>query len=1025
MRDTRKMLKKARKEVGYKKQIRKSLTSGVCSPPALPFASFLTPMALAVALGFSAGLHAQADNACGEFGKTGDDGSPGEAAIECPHDADDDDSDAHTPYEDGIFYAIDFDEGVDVVVSESALSLTIKGGDAENPTVVGGDGTNATSSVTFTSHTGLSGYLTGQEFSDMPAGPNDVVTERDPLWFDVDVGDLIWIGNSLYRNTGEDVNGEAAGNNVFAELTIGTGQGETDPSKLYYQRADGKFVKAESDGGPRNNLLFGSTDDANVVDQSALDAVEGAIVVKLPVYTSSESDLVLFDSPPDDEGLELDIDLRLYASHLRADVAEGDPLIYVIGTEDGGADGANIIPLDVVLTVEEHVTIDAPGRDAGRRNSPFLVDVGIDVGNFLADLTVNHHGQIFASGTGIAAEAVYATSAAGDVVAATARVNSSGDITVMPAEDGSADGIYARSSATTVSVTGGTILVEGKADGGTASDPIIRAGIYAEGATSSTVTVADATITVVKPAETRDAEGMVTNQAELDAANAVVHRHGIQAAADGQAQVTIGEGATVSGGDHGIHIQGNERQTVRVDGAVTGGQGAAVNFGKIVGDDPVTAIGTQLTRLTVGTNGEVNAGSGTASKAVVAQAETGSVQVIVEADSKGNVGRIDGRIIHLGGDDDLEFIARVDGEDTALALGETKAVITRRGVGKGAFDGNEVLPFTLELADSTATGSARDWLFRTGEHSFDRENAVYAPRAHVYEALPSVLLSMNGLTSWRDRMAAPRDSKGVWVRLGAGSSEREADSSTSLASGVAYDLSSQTAQVGGDFTVDAVDNVLLGLSLHHSRGDADVDSGGDIDVTGQGVGFSATYVRENGLYLDGQLQMTWFNDVELTSDTRGDLSDDAEGSGHAFGIELGQAITKGNRVITPRMSLTWSSVDFDDFAVMFGEDDGGQVSLKDGDVFSGSIGVMAEIAFRESSGFFVSADFEHSFGSDTSVAVSDDRLSSDIAEDWVHFSAGWFIRLGEASSLQATANYSSASGNNDVLAGSVKFIHRF
>ena len=1145
------MLKKEMSiRLGDKKQSGKSLASVAFSPPGLPLAPFLTPMALAVALGSSAELHAQAANACGVFST-----APGaESAVECSHDADTTDSDAHTPYEDGISYTLDAD---DFPGEHDTLSLTIEGGDADNPTVVGVDGTSGTSGVSFDSQT--SGLLPGHDFdngSDNGPIANPVV--GDHLRFEVEVGDHIWIDGALYRNTGEDVNGDAEGDTVFAALTIGTGQGETDPGKIYYQRDDGKFVKAGSTGAPQADL-YSPGNAADVIDQSALDAINGAVVARRAIYKPSDSRDVL------------------YASQLVVNVADGEPLIYYIGDANIN-DGANVIPSDVVLTVEEHVTIgiDKPGtpampavvddpstpdvdetRAAVAAVAPVVAPVlleGVNVKNYLADVTVNHKGQIVSAGNGINAEAVYATSVEGDVVAATATVLSSGDITVMTASAASADGISAKSSATTVTVSGGEIKVEGMADGGTASAPITRRGISAEGATSSYVKVGDATITAVKPAEARDAQDMVTNQAELDDTNAVVQRQGIHAKADGQArvllsagtvesdhraiwaegamakvtvedasevtsndehgvfaqggvegaevtvddgevsaamhglhaeatgdstvtvrggkvagggagilargvnatadidvseissvsvadpadtttprtgvgvkawgtmraEVTVGERAKVSGDNHGIHIQGNETQTVQVDGTVTGGQGAAVNFGKIMTNDPVTDIGTQLTRLTVGANGEVKAGGGAASKAVVAQAETGDVQIVVEVDDKG-VGKIDGRIIHLGGDDHLEFIARFDGKDTELEAGKTTNVIIS-GVVKGAFDGNNVLPFELKLADSTATDAARDWLLTTEERSFDRETAVYAPRARVYEALPSVLLSMNDLTSWRDRMAAPRDSKGVWVRLGAGSGDREADSSTSLASGIAYDLSSQTAQVGGDFTAD---NVLLGLSLHHRSGDADVDSGGEIDVTGQGVGLSATYIRENGFYLDGQMQMTWYNDVELTSDARGDLSDDAEGRGHAFGIELGQAITKGDRVITPRLSLTWSSVDFDDFAVMFGENDGGQVSLKDGDVFSGSIGVIAEIPFKESSGFFISADFEHNFGSDTSVEVSGDRLSSDIAEDWAHFGVGGFMKLGEASSLQATANYSSASGSNDVLTGSVKLTYRF
>ncbi|WP_343219498.1 autotransporter outer membrane beta-barrel domain-containing protein, partial [Phyllobacterium endophyticum] len=76
---------------------------------------------------------------------------------------------------------------------------------------------------------------------------------------------------------------------------------------------------------------------------------------------------------------------------------------------------------------------------------------------------------------------------------------------------------------------------------------------------------------------------------------------------------------------------------------------------------------------------------------------------------------------------------------------------------------------------------------------------------------------------------------------------------------------------------------LIGsLSAHYSHGSADISSffgDGSIDTDGYGLGGTLTWYGQNGFYLDGQAQATWY-DSDLRSSTLGtNLAEGSDGFG--------------------------------------------------------------------------------------------------------------------------------------------------
>lgn len=244
----------------------------------------------------------------------------------------------------------------------------------------------------------------------------------------------------------------------------------------------------------------------------------------------------------------------------------------------------------------------------------------------------------------------------------------------------------------------------------------------------------------------------------------------------------------------------------------------------------------------------------------------------------------------------------------------------------------------------------------------------FSPSTPAYEVLPQGMMALNRLSSLKQRAgnrvwqgAGTQSSQGYGARgATAGSSGIE---STGLqtgvwgnvqgayadvdpartTTGVDYDIGQWEIQLGADVAFsDSAGGILIGgIMAHYSMASLDVNAlpgSGDVDVDGYGVGATLTWYGAGGFYTDGQVQVTWF-DTDIASNTLGDLSDDADGFGYAFSVEVGQTFeTDGAWTLTPQAQLSYADVDFDTFTGPVGE----VVSLEDGDSLLGRLGLSID-----------------------------------------------------------------------------------
>ncbi|MDR6433239.1 autotransporter outer membrane beta-barrel domain-containing protein [Brucella pseudogrignonensis] len=248
---------------------------------------------------------------------------------------------------------------------------------------------------------------------------------------------------------------------------------------------------------------------------------------------------------------------------------------------------------------------------------------------------------------------------------------------------------------------------------------------------------------------------------------------------------------------------------------------------------------------------------------------------------------------------------------------------------------------------------------------------LYQAGVPVYEAYPQALLGLNGVATLQQRTgnrvwsgngnrvvaqgadaigspyAAPDEAgaaingNGVWGRIEGSHNHMEPRFSTSDTN---YNQNVFKMQAGIDGMLTETENGKLigGFMVHYAHGKTKTNSAhgdGDISTDGYGLGGTLTWYGENGFYLDGQGQVTWYrSDLHSTTANIG-LTDNNHGFGYALSLEGGQRFAINEAwSLTPQAQLTYSNVDFDAFTDAFDAD----VSLDRGESLQGRLGLTVD-----------------------------------------------------------------------------------
>ena len=497
------------------------------------------------------------------------------------------------------------------------------------------------------------------------------------------------------------------------------------------------------------------------------------------------------------------------------------------------------------------------------------------------------------------------------------------------------------------------------------------------------------------------------------------------------------------------------QQFVTVNGMVTGGTDAAVHLvgggallvgemGKLVagpGSSGRAILVNEPGRSEIVIRGEVRGGSGSGEDAVAAVETDGGGRIIL---------RETGRVMLNEGASNAIDAKRAAGSDatTSITLIVDGDMVHRENapeaykrLGGGAVvgaavrsndDGEKVVRFAV-LDEDGMTGMGMDAPLGEGGTTPDFSRFPEPPampvqepvqpmdmrcgdasddRCRLYEALPSVLLAMNGLPTYGERLAAARSETGGWARVEASRGEWKAADSTRTE--VAYDHDRGGVRAGIDAAVG--EDARIGVSVHGLQGSADMtQGGGEVELSGMGVGVSATAMA-GGVYIDAQAQATWF-DVEVTSRQGTTLlkTGGVDGGGWALGLEAGRPMAMGeNLSLTPSLGLAWSRASLDDFT----DARGTRVSMEDADSLMGRLGLAVAAETGGGLRLLGSAAVMREFSEDTEMRVPGTQLKASAETTGFRVGIGGVHSWGEGRyALQGSASYTSAGGDNSTVGG--------
>ena len=542
-------------------------------------------------------------------------------------------------------------------------------------------------------------------------------------------------------------------------------------------------------------------------------------------------------------------------------------------------------------------------------------------------------------------------------------------------------------------------------------------------------------------------------------------------AMNGAISVTIAAGSTVTGGMAGVYVANAGemgtgatrilKQTVTVNGMVTGGTDAAVHLvgggrltvgatGKVhAGSSGRAILVNDPGRSVIVIRGEVRGGSGSGANAVAAVHTTGGGSITFE-----RTGERTGRVTLADGATDAIRADRPTGSTVTTEVvlptdgpvyRESADAAVRDVLDGGRIVGDAVGDESVRFAPTDSegmTGMVEDPVPLNDDGTVDTSGIDPRPsppddssrggemrcevpednRCRLYNALPSALLSMNGLPSYGERMASARSGGGGWALVEAASGKWKASRSPTDAS-VSYNRSRTGVRAGVDMAVG--EGGRVGLSAHGLTGSAKMSgNGGKAAMTGVGLGLNATAQAGDGIYVDAQLAVTRYR-TKLTSRTGTVLKSGAKGTGYALALETGRSMSMGGDVsVTPRAGLAWSRVSLGKFRDSRGTP-GTLVTMKSAGSFTGAVGLAVETAPSGGPVLFGTLDVVQEFTTKTKTQVEDRVLEATAPATTMRVGVGAAVDLGDGAALRGSVSYETAGGGTSEFGGGLSLTARF
>ncbi|WP_155816349.1 autotransporter outer membrane beta-barrel domain-containing protein [Brucella sp. 56/94] len=339
-------------------------------------------------------------------------------------------------------------------------------------------------------------------------------------------------------------------------------------------------------------------------------------------------------------------------------------------------------------------------------------------------------------------------------------------------------------------------------------------------------------------------------------------------------------------------------------------------------------------------------------------------------------------------------------------VGGAYAYTLHQGPARGANDGNWYLISQLEdiKPDNPATRRVSDTP-DAPDHSAPR----YSANVPVYEGYVQTMQALNKPSHFRERVGKRYmtgengdgrtsggmvDAHGIWARIQGAHDRLEPTTLT----GMKQEINTFILQAGvdGQFYEDENGKLIAGITGQYGTARSNIvarDGDGRISTNAWSLGATATWIGNDGFYVDTQGQVTWF-ESDLNSDTADvGLASGRKATGYALSVETGKRIAlNGNWALTPQAQLIWSSINADDFEDVWQAN----ISVARGNSFAARFGLAAsyDSSWQGSDGRVVNTsvygitNLYQEFLGGTRVNISGVDFSTDNDRTWAGIGAG-------------------------------------
>ncbi|WP_421533806.1 autotransporter outer membrane beta-barrel domain-containing protein [Ochrobactrum quorumnocens] len=289
------------------------------------------------------------------------------------------------------------------------------------------------------------------------------------------------------------------------------------------------------------------------------------------------------------------------------------------------------------------------------------------------------------------------------------------------------------------------------------------------------------------------------------------------------------------------------------------------------------------------------------------------------------------------------------------------------GNGYKAKDGQQAIvggayAYTLQQGGNDTTDDG-DW-YLVSHIDGPKPSPRYSAGAPVYEGYVQNMMALNKLPTLQQRVGnryfagtiasdaaatssdgagAGAEQPGIWARVEGAHNRLEPSTSTAR---MKQDINTLEMQAGvdGQFYENDQGRLIAGITGQYGHAKGDVSSmhgDGTITTDAWSLGATATWYGNDGFYLDGQGQVTWFDNDLDSSTANQSLANGRKATGYAVSLETGKQIAlAGNWSLTPQAQLSWSSISANSFRDAWNA----RIGVDDGDSLVGRLGLAAQYA---------------------------------------------------------------------------------